>query len=63
MDHDCVQLCGVTGVQLWDPGWLAGLHLLSSLRAGNKFGAEGAAALAPQVGKLTRLQRLDLEGE
>ena len=33
------------------------------LQAGNFMGAEGAKALAPELGKLTQLQTLHLNGE
>ena len=33
------------------------------VQADNEFGAEGAKALAPELGKLTQLQTLDLGGE
>ena len=33
------------------------------LQAGTRLGAEGAKALAPELGKLTQLQTLDLECE
>ena len=32
------------------------------LQAGNKVGAEGAKALAPELGNLTQLHTLDLGG-
>ena len=36
---------------------------VACLQADNSFGAEGAKAVAPELGKLTQLQTLSLAGE
>ena len=36
---------------------------VACLQAGNELGAEGAKAVAPELGKLTQLQTLDLGRE
>lgn len=46
--HDCVAFV-----------WNHSVHLQSD----NELGAEGAKALAPEVGKLTKLRTLSLEGD
>ena len=51
--HDCV-VASVFGC-----GGVAAV----CLQADNEVGAEGAKALAPELGKLRQLQTLNLEGE
>ena len=64
---DCVcgyvSLCSVTVmcICVWLPS--CGCAAVVWLQAGNKLGAEGAKALAPELGKLTQLQTLNLRGE
>jgi len=50
----CSVVAQLVGVMFW---WLRVL-----VWADNEIGAEGAAAMAPHVGKLMNLESLDLEG-
>ena len=59
---NCVLLMRVCAVYVC-VSVLCVLCIAQRLQAGNQLGTEAAVALAPQLGKLTQLQTLNLGGE